>query len=337
MSRSAIFLRGLALVVSIVAVGCASTRSRSVDRSRLSNDHSRPQPTPASPTPPAPPLIPPLPPTLPAPAATAPVHKEIDVIYGTGGGEQLKLDLYAPKDRPGPFPAVVVIHGGGWANGTKGFLGGITHAFAERGYVAVTVEYRLAPKHKFPAQLQDVKCAVRWLRANAQRYQIDPDRIGALGFSSGAHLALLLGLTEPKDGFEGEGGHLEQSSKVQVVVNMMGPTDLSRPAWPAVTDKLIADLLGGGREQIPSVYRAASPLAYVHRGAPPVLTMHGTKDAIVPFEQAKLLHASLRSVRGISRLEPVKDKGHGEDWSREELLRGLGLIGEFMDKYLKPR
>jgi acetyl esterase/lipase len=334
MSRSAIFLRGLVLIVGTMIAGCASTRSRSIDRSRPANgtEYTRPQTAPALPPPPAHNSVSPVPA---APPGTVPVHEEIDVTYGTASGEQLKLDLYAPKDRPGPFPAVVVIHGGGWNTGTKGFLGGITHAFAERGYVAVTVEYRLAPKHKFPAQLQDVKCAVRWLRANASRYQIDPDRIGALGFSAGAHLALLLGLTEPKDGFEGEGGHREQSSKVQVVVNMMGPTDLSRPAWPAVTDKLLAGLLGGSREQIPSAYWTASPLAYVRPGAPPVLTMHGTKDAIVPFEQAKLLHASLRSVHGTSRLEPVKNKGHGEDWSREESLRGLGLIGEFMDKYLK--
>ena len=149
--------------------------------------------------------------------------------------------------------------------------------------------------------------------------------LGRLGFSAGAHLALLLGLTEPKDGFEGDGGHPEQSSKVQAVVNMMGPTDLSRSAWPSQTDRLITDLLGGSREQIPSVYWAASPLAYVHRGGPPVLTMHGTKDPIVPFEQAQLLHASLRRAHATSRLEPVKDKGHGEDWSREELLAAWDL------------
>jgi acetyl esterase/lipase len=231
----------------------------------------------------------------------------------------------------------VILHGGGWTKGCKEDLRFVARGFSERGYVAMTVSYRLAPQHKFPAPLNDAKCAVRWLRAHAAGYRVDPDRVGVMGFSAGAHLALLMGVTEPTDGLEGDGGYPEQSSRVQAVVNLMGPTDLHRGGWPAVTDQLLADLLGGGRDQIPAAYWAASPVAYVHRGAAPVLTFHGTNDPLVPYDQAKVLHASLRQARVSSRLETIKGKGHGEDWTRDELVHNVAIIQEFLDKTLAAR
>jgi acetyl esterase/lipase len=221
--------------------------------------------------------------------------------------------------------------------GSKNDMRPAARAFAERGYVTVTVQYRLAPQHHFPAQLHDAKCAVRWLRANADRYQVDPERIGVLGGSAGGHLALLVGLTEPRDGLEGEGGHPEQSSKVQAIINMMGPTDLSRPGWPEITEKMIVELLGSSRDQAPSAYRSASPASYVRRGAPPVLTLHGTKDPIIPYEQAQLLHASLRSAGAVTWLEPMRDKGHGGDLTPDDVRHYIGVIDEFLTRYLKPR
>jgi acetyl esterase/lipase len=263
------------------------------------------------------------------------VREELDVVYGTGGGEDLKLDLYAPREIPGLAPAVAIIHGGGWVGGCKEEYRPLAQAFAQRGYVAVTVSYRLAPQHKFPAPVEDVKCAVRWLRAGAARYRVDPERIGAVGISAGGHLALLLALTGPGDGLEGQGGNAEQSSRVQAVVNCMGPTDLARPGWSAATDKVIAELMGGNRDTIPAAYRAASPLAYVRRGAPPVLTIHGTTDTVVPYEQARLLHAALVQVGATSRLEPLRGKGHGENWDLEDLKRVVGALIEFTDQHLK--
>jgi acetyl esterase/lipase len=265
------------------------------------------------------------------------VREELDVVYGRGGDEDLQLDIYAPKDGPGPFPAVVVLHGGGWAKGSHELFRPLAGALAAHGYVAATVGYRLAPRHKFPAQIQDVKCAVRWLRANAARYQIDSERIGALGFSAGAHLALLLGLTQAKDGLEGDGGNPEQSSQIQAVINISGPTDLTRPDWPEATRAIIFDWLGGSREQIPGVYWAASPLAYVHRGAPPVLTIHGTEDPVVPYEQAKLLHAALRRAKVSSRLEPLHGKDHGENWTAENQKHNATAILAFLDNQLRQR
>ena len=265
------------------------------------------------------------------------MREELDVVYGHAGGEDLQLDLYAPKDSAGPLPAVVILHGGGWAKGSHELFRPLAGALAAHGYVAASVGYRLAPRHKFPAQIQDVKCSVRWLRANADRYQIDSERIAALGFSAGAHLALLLGLTEASDGLEGGGGNAEQSSRVQAVVNISGPTDLTRPEWPDATKAIMFDLMGGSREQLPGVYRMASPLAYVHRGAPPVLTIHGTSDPVVPYEQARLLHTALRRARVSSRLELLHGKGHGDDWSSDNQSRNAALIREFLDTNLRQR
>jgi acetyl esterase/lipase len=259
------------------------------------------------------------------------------VVYGHAGGEDLQLDLFAPKDAPGPFPAVVLLHGGGWTAGSHEQMRPLAGSLASQGYVAATVGYRMVPRHRFPAQIQDAKCAVRWLRANAQRYRIDSARIGALGFSAGAHLALLLGLTEAQDGLEGDGGNPEQSSRVQAVINISGPTNLMRPDWPDTTRLLLADFLGGPREQLPGLYRAASPVAYVHHGAPPVLTIHGTADAVVPYEQAQLLHSALRKARVRSQLTTLHGKGHGDNWSDKEQQRNAAAILAFLDQNLRQR
>jgi acetyl esterase/lipase len=257
------------------------------------------------------------------------------VVYGHAGGEELQLDLYAPKDASGPLPAVLIFHGGGWSSGSREQMRPLAAVLASQGYVAATVDYRLAPRHKFPAQIQDAKCSVRWLRANAQRYQIDSERMGALGFSAGAHLVLLLGLTQDKDGMEGEEGNPEQSSRIQAVINIAGPADLARPEWPDSTRRLIYDFLGGTREQIPGTYRAASPLAYIHRGAPPVLTIHGTADPVVPYEQAELLHVALRKAKVSSRLTTLHGKDHGENWSDKEQERNAKTILAFLDTNLR--
>jgi acetyl esterase/lipase len=259
------------------------------------------------------------------------VREELDVVYGHAGGEDLQLDLFAPKDVEGPFPAVVILHGGGWTKGTHEFFRPLAGALAARGYVAASVGYRMAPRHRFPSQIQDVKCAVRWLRANAERFRIDRERIAALGFSAGGHLALLLGLTQDKDEFEGDGGNREQSSRVQAVINISGPTDLTRPEWPEVTRTVFFDLLGGSREQLADAYRTASPITYVHRGAPPVLTIHGTSDPVVPYEQAQLLHAALRKAKVSSRLIPLHGKNHGENWTLKEHQRIATAILDFLD------
>ena len=270
------------------------------------------------------------------PRGPANVHEELDVVYGKGGGEDLKLDLYSPKNVTTPMAAIVLIHGGGWCAGSKLDYRAAAQNYAAKGYVAVTVEYRLAPKHKWPAQIEDVKCAVRWLRANADKYLVDRERICAMGGSAGGHLALLLGFTDAKDDLEGDGGNRDQSSKVQVVVNQCGPTDATQKEWPEIVEKMFVDVLGGSRDKVPELYKQFSPLTYLRKDAPPVLTFHGTKDPLVPYEQAKRLDKSMRDAGLVSQLETHEGRGHG-DFSAQEYARDLTITLEFLDKHLKKK
>lgn len=331
----------------IAAVGCASSRTRQAPPKApvpgpSAPGASAPVPTPLAPSEPQPSVLGPgiFAPAGPGATATAPapgpVREELDVVFGKGGNEDLRLDLYTNTKETGPMPAMVVIHGGGWFAGKKEDHRGQARGFAERGYVAVTVNYRLAPKNRWPAQVEDVKCAVRWLRANARRYNVDPECIGAIGTSAGGHLALLLGMTETADGLEGEGGYAEQSSKVRAVINIMGPTDLAEPGWPAHTQKMIDDFLGGPMDRVPGTSMAASPVSYLRkRTPPPVLTVHGTKDPIVPYQQATLLDKALRGAGGTSVLVPIEEKGHALDWSREDWQRIEATIQEFSDRFVR--
>src|SRR5205823_333626 len=155
------------------------------------------------------------------------VRDEPDVEFARPGGVALKADLALPNEGKGPFPAVVCLHGGGWVSGDRKQMSKTIEVLARRGYVALAPDYRLAPAHRFPACVEDCKAAVRWLRANAGKYRIDPGRIGAVGLSAGGHLACLLGVTTPGDGLEGTGGNSDRSSAVQAVVSFAGPTDLT--------------------------------------------------------------------------------------------------------------
>lgn len=253
-----------------------------------------------------------------------------NIVYGKGGNQELKLDLAMPVQPKGTFPALVCIHGGGWVRGSRQQMHSTVQALAQRGYVAVTIDYRLAPASRFPAQIEDCKAAVRWLRANAKKYQIDPNRIGALGFSAGAHLASLLGLTAKTNGFEGKGGNPEQSSKVQAVVSFFGPYDLTWKEWGKTVKKdNILPLLG----PLSDLYAAASPLLHIHKGAPPFLFFHGTEDPIVPIGQAKEMAKRLHAVGSSATLIPLEKEGHG--WKGEKLVATLKQMMQFFDMTLK--
>src|SRR5262245_50768799 len=172
------------------------------------------------------------------------VRVERDIVYGKGGRVELRLNLALPEGK-GPFPAVVCIHGGGWYQGQRQDMDFMTEVLARRGYVAATVSYRPAPGARFPAQIEDCKAAVRWLRANARRYHINPGRIGATGPSAGGHLACLLGVTGKKDRLEGGGGNPGHSSRVQAVVSFFGRTDFTKKTWSKeLEEKIFVPLIG---------------------------------------------------------------------------------------------
>jgi acetyl esterase/lipase len=268
-------------------------------------------------------------------SAAAPPEIELkkDIVYGTGGGENLLLDLAAPTGFDHPLPGIVWIHGGAWQGGNKGEFENLIRDSARAGYVAVSINYRLAPKHIFPAQIEDCKCAVRWLRAHTKELHVDSSRIGVVGSSAGAHLAMMLGAMDSADGLEGDGGSSEASSKPQVVVSFAGPTNLRSP-YPDVSKTLIATFLGGAPIDKPDAYRLASPITYVNSGDAPMLLIQGTRDPLVQYEQAYQMAEALTKAGVPGRVELLFLAGHG--WDKSENARVMRATFEFLDRYLKP-
>lgn len=264
---------------------------------------------------------------------------EPGITYGKGGDVELKLDLARPASGKGPFPALIFMPGSGWGYkpvDRRQYWSALIKA-AERGYVAVAVDYRLTSvkendktKYLFPAQVYDVKCAVRWLRANAKKYKIDPNRIGAVGWASGGHLALMLGLTDPSHGLEGECGNSIFSSGVQAVVNLGGLTELISSYHESVFPSpiILVEFLGGTPEEVPDQYKIASPLTYVSKDDPPVLTIHGDRNISIPPKQAELLDAKMKEAGASHMLIIKKGVGHENFWYDN-------AVWDFFDKHLK--
>jgi acetyl esterase/lipase len=264
----------------------------------------------------------------------AEVRVERDLSYGKGGDVDLKLDLAVPAQDKGPFPAVVCIHGGGWRGGKRQDLDRLIKLLAQRGFVAATVTYRLTPAHPFPAQIEDCKAAVRWLRANAQKYRVRPDAIGAVGFSAGAHLACLIGAADTSAGLEGQGGNPNESSRVQAVVSFFGPSDFTIKTWAkGVEDTFLVPLFAGTFEEKKDLYRKASPLIYVSKDDPPFLFFHGTKDKLVGIENSEKMVKKLTEVGVSARLVTMEDEGHG--WGGQKLTTTLDETVRFFAEKLK--
>lgn len=275
---------------------------------------------------------------LPLAAQQAPegVTVENDLEYANPDGQHLQLNLARPSTGEGPFPAVVCIHGGGFRAGTRQSYDSLIRKLAQNGYVAATVTYRLAPKYPFPAAVHDVKAAVRWLRANAKRYHVDPDRIGATGGSAGGHLAQFLGVTADVKAFEGEGGHPEQSSRVACVVNYYGPSDFTQSYGKSVDASEVLPLfLGGNLEQARRRHIEASPLYWVTPHAAPTLCVHGTKDNYVAFEQATWLVDRLKAAGVEAELLALEGAGHG--FRDADARRAEEATLAFFNRHLKRK
>lgn len=260
---------------------------------------------------------------------------EPDIVFGKGGDVDLALDLARPEKLEKPAPCVVFIHGGGWQGGNRNVHDQHILEFAKRGFVAATIQYRLVPKAIFPAQVEDVKCAIRYLRANASKHQLDAHKIGAVGFSAGAHLSMLLGTMDEKDGLEGSGGHADQSSKVQAVVAFFGPTDLAAefPDQPVDVPGLIHKFLGGTKDEQSANYKAASPVTYVDKADAPTLIYHGMKDRLVPFAQAQKMAEAMHQAGMPGRVELLMNADHG--WGDPELKRTTEGTAAFFAEHLK--
>jgi len=257
---------------------------------------------------------------------------EPDIVYANLPDQDLMLNLARPKDATNPLPCIVVIHGGAWRGGHRNLHNDLTWKFAQRGYVSATVSYRFCPKSPFPAQVQDVKAAVRFLRANAQKYNIDPDRIGAVGFSAGAHLSMILGVMDKADGLDDSGPNPDQSSKVNAVVSFFGPTDFTAE-FPPPSVPLVRDFLGGTPAEKPEAHKLASPVTYVSPGDAPMLLFQGTKDPLVPWQQAVSMLEALTKAGVPGRVELLPGASHG--WGQPELNRTLLATYAFFDQHLK--
>lgn len=288
------------------------------------------------------------------------VRAERDITYATVEGRSLKLDLYLPEapadgaaPKPDKRPVVVWIHGGGWEGGSKEQCPAAV--LVPKGYCAVSVGYRLTGVAPFPAQIHDCKAAVRWVRANADRYGFDAERVGVWGASAGGHLAALMGTSAGDEEMEGRvGTDLKESSRVQAVCDWFGPTDLVKLCRLAMTigeddgtkgtldkdgkkngktlktPRLFRKLFGGELDETLEVARSANPIVYVEKSDPPVLIMHGDKDPLVPLTQSEELEAALKAAGVPVELTVVKGGGHGF-WNEELLAQ----IVAFFDAHLK--
>ena len=236
---------------------------------------------------------------------------EVDVTYGVTYAERdsgpMKADVYVPRG-DGPFPGVLVVHGGAWRMGSRSQLGGVAQLLAEHGFTAVAISYRLAPQYKFPAQIDDCKSAVRWMRSNAAAWKIDPEHIGGFGYSAGAHLVSLLGTTSPEDGLEGvsEAATLP-STRLQAIAAGGAPCDF-RPLPP--DEDFLAFWLGGSRGTMPEQYRLASPAAFITADDPPFFFFHGENDQLVPLMSPTQMQRALAAAGVSAELYTVPKLGH---------------------------
>jgi acetyl esterase/lipase len=240
-----------------------------------------------------------------------------NLVYRTIAGKGLTLDLYVPPNakESDRLPLVVWIHGGAWKSGSKDRCPAVP--LIDRGFVVASISYRLSNEAIFPAQIQDCKAAIRWLRANAGRFPIDSDRVGVWGASAGGHLAALLGTSGDVKELEGGPDNLKYSSRVQAVCDYFGPTDFLRMNdQPGAMDHNAADspesaLIGGPIQKNPSKVARANPITYASPDDPPFLILHGDQDRTVLPSQSQLLHDALKKAGVKVLLGIVKGQGHG--------------------------
>ncbi len=261
---------------------------------------------------------------------------EKGIEYTNPDNQHLQLNMARPKTGDGPFPTVLFIHGGGFRAGNREGYNAQIIRMAEKGYIGVTVSYRLAPKYPFPAAIHDTKAAVRWLRANAKKYNIDPDNIGVTGGSAGGTLAQMLGVTTDVKEFEGDGGNPKESSAVKCVVNVYGANDFTKSYGKSVDAHEVLPLyLGGNLEKARPAHIRSSPLYWVTPNAVPTLCIHGTEDKYVHVEQAEMLVEKLKAAS--VEVELIKLEGAGHGFKGKDAETAEKAMIAYFDKHLKKK
>jgi acetyl esterase/lipase len=254
-----------------------------------------------------------------------------DVVYATHDGVKLSLDIFVPKDANTPRPLLLFIHGGGWSKGKKEDYLFYNIEFAKLGYVTASVQYRLTPDHVFPANIQDVKCAIAFLREHASKYQIDSGKVVTIGGSAGGHLSLMAGyVQDPALDCPGNDGDADTS--VQAVVNIYGVVDCTTPV--AIAAHQVQDYIGKPYDEAKEAYEAASPIHHLDPSDPPTLTFHGTSDELVPVSQADTLHAKLDELGIDNYYDRIEGWPHSMDVAKPINDRCRYIIQRFLAKYV---
>jgi acetyl esterase/lipase len=269
-----------------------------------------------------------------------------DVVFRTVDGVEVKLDLAVPVG-PGPYPLILCVHGGAWHVGDKSKFTPMIENMARHNYVAASINYRLAPKVKFPAPLEDTRAALKFLKQHAANYKIDITRIGGTGESAGSHLAMLMAFEDAKEDGDRRDIPPLKDMRLQAIVNYYGPVDLSRwdvaPLVDFMWQKQFHESMEstmlkfiGGADRNDVKVKNASPITYVNKDCPPVLTFHGTLDPVVPFHQAELLHEALKKAGVPETLVAIPNGLHG-GWTKEAKHEADEQALAFFDQYLKGR
>lgn len=275
------------------------------------------------------------------------VKMELNVPYVENGDDAQKLDVYFPE-KPGdkPLPLIVHIHGGGWIGGSK-FPCPVV-SMVRRGYVVASIEYRFSQKAKFPAQIQDCQAAIRWLRGNAAKYNIDVDHVGAVGGSAGGHLSALVGTAGGKKAFPVIGQFADQSDRVQCVCDIYGPANFTSVMKQAEEDKNVrnifkfntpsdpySSLIGAALDRDKERTDAVSPIHYVSEDTPPMLILHGTHDTLVPYAQSEEFTAALKAKNVPVWFQTLPGSGHGGPaFSKPGIMT---LMQNFFDRHLQGK
>jgi acetyl esterase/lipase len=274
---------------------------------------------------------------MPRLADAAEPRMEKDVVYGTMSDTRLLLDAFVPDGFTGKRPGIVLIHGGGFIGGDKAYYTPLGRQLASKGYVAFSLNYRLAPKSQYPAQVDDVQRAVRWIRAHADTYNLDPDRLGALGDSAGGYLVEMLGMRDTRDNSDAD--LAKYSSRVECVVDFYGPSDFTlSPTATVVTQQqtyLLTQFFGKKPGEDAALYKDGSPITYVTKDAAPFLIIHGTTDTLVPPDQSQRLFDALKTAGVETSLVLMYKLPHG--FLKPADPREIGALAEaFFARHLNP-
>jgi acetyl esterase/lipase len=270
--------------------------------------------------------------------AKAPVPPEViarrDIPYSDATSPPLMLDLFYPGNLDKPVPGLILIHGGGWSSGQRSDYTYYGVEFAKAGYVVASISYRLRGAAPFPAAVEDAKCAVRWMRANAEVLRVDPERIAVAGGSAGGHLSMMVGYAPEVEAWNSTGGYPGVSSAVAAVVNLYGPTDLTTGIGQE--SPIVSAFLGASYAEQPELYTLASPLHHLDASDPPTLTIHGTLDSIVPVEQADLLAERFQAMGKDYWYDRIDGWIHTLDISKQNSARSIALMKAFFEETMGP-